>query len=62
MYQWSAFEKTTALICGPDPGRHVEEIESYRKSGFNHVYIHQVGPDQDGFFQFYQREILPIFN
>jgi G6PDH family F420-dependent oxidoreductase len=49
------------MICGPDPERHLEEIESYRKAGFDHVYIHQVGPDQNGFFEFYQREILPKF-
>jgi hypothetical protein len=22
------------------------------------VYVHQVGPDQDGFIRFYEREIL----
>lgn len=49
------------MICGPDPERHLEEIESYRKAGFDHVYIHQVGPDQNGFFEFFQREILPKF-
>ena len=56
-------EKAVAakIICGPDPDRHVEEIETYRKAGFDHVYIHQVGPDQNGFFEFYQGEILPKF-
>ena|SRR5438132_7221436 len=24
--------------------------------------IHQVGPDQDGFFQFYRKEVLPAFS
>jgi coenzyme F420-dependent glucose-6-phosphate dehydrogenase len=47
------------IICGPDPGKHLQEIEAYRKAGFDHVYIHQVGPDQSGFFEFYQREMLP---
>ena len=23
------------------------------------MYVHQVGPDQDGFMAFYEREILP---
>jgi G6PDH family F420-dependent oxidoreductase len=56
-------EKAVAakIICGPDPDRHLEEIETYRKAGFDRVYIHQVGPDQNGFFEFYQREILPKF-
>lgn len=30
--------------------------------GFEQVYVHQVGPDQEGFFKFYQREILPHFH
>jgi len=29
------------------------------KAGFDHVYVHQVGPDQEGFMRFYEREILP---
>jgi hypothetical protein len=23
------------------------------------VWIHQIGPEQDGFFRFYERDILP---
>lgn len=29
------------------------------RQGTAHVYLHQVGPDQDGFFEAYGREILP---
>jgi len=25
----------------------------------SNVYVHQVGPDQEGFFQFYERSVLP---
>jgi hypothetical protein len=46
-------------VCGPDPDRHLEKIREYAKGGFDHVCIHQVGPDQEGFFRFYAREILP---
>jgi coenzyme F420-dependent glucose-6-phosphate dehydrogenase len=46
------------VICGPDPARHLEAIEKYAEAGFDHVYVHQVGPDQDGFFDFYEREVL----
>lgn len=51
-----------AIVCGPDPARHIEAIERYADAGFTHVSIHQVGPDQDGFFSFYSREILPRFS
>ncbi len=29
---------------------------------FDRVYVHQVGPDQDGFFRFYSDEIIPWLN
>jgi coenzyme F420-dependent glucose-6-phosphate dehydrogenase len=47
------------IVCGTDPQRHLDRIQEYRQAGFDHVYIHQVGPDQEGFFRFYQREVLP---
>ena len=45
--------------CGPDPERHLDAIRSYVDAGFDHVYVHQVGPGQEGFFRFYEREVLP---
>jgi hypothetical protein len=30
----------------------------FADAGYDHVYIHQVGPDQEGFLDFYSREIL----
>lgn len=48
-----------AVICGPDPERHLEAIREYIDAGFDHVWIHQIGPDQDGFLNFYKTEILP---
>ena len=47
------------VICGPDPERHLEAIRKYDEAGFTHVYVHQVGRDQAGFFRFYREEILP---
>jgi coenzyme F420-dependent glucose-6-phosphate dehydrogenase len=48
-----------AIICGPDPGRHIAGVMEFIEAGYDHVYIHQVGPDQEGFFRFYEREVLP---
>jgi coenzyme F420-dependent glucose-6-phosphate dehydrogenase len=48
-----------SIPCGPDPERHLSAIAEYVKAGFDHVYVHQVGPDQVGFMRFYEREILP---
>ena len=47
------------IVCGPDPERHLELIRKYETAGFDHLAIHQVGPDQEGAIRFYEREILP---
>jgi G6PDH family F420-dependent oxidoreductase len=47
------------VVCGPDPARHLERIREYAKAGYDHVCVHQVGPDQAGFIRFYEREIIP---
>lgn len=47
------------IICGPDAARHLEKIKAFADAGFDHVYVHQVGPDQEGFFNFYEQEIMP---
>ena len=47
------------VACGPDPEAHLAKIQPYIDAGFDHVYLHQVGPDQEGFFQFAERELLP---
>lgn len=47
------------VVCGPDPAHHVEGIQELADAGFDHVYVHQVGPDQDGFFDVHMREVLP---
>jgi G6PDH family F420-dependent oxidoreductase len=50
---------TEKIVCGPDPERHLEEIRKYADLGYDHIYIHQIGPDQEGFFRFYEKNILP---
>jgi hypothetical protein len=45
------------VVCGPDPDRHLEALEGYVDAGFDHVYVHQVGSDQERFFDFYEREV-----
>ena len=47
------------VACGPDPEKHLEAIAEYVAAGFDHVYVHQVGPDQEGFIDFYASEVLP---
>jgi coenzyme F420-dependent glucose-6-phosphate dehydrogenase len=49
----------SSMVCGPDPDKYMAKVRSFSEAGFDHVYIHQVGPDQEGFFRFYEREIFP---
>ena len=49
------------VACGPDPARHTEMIDRFVYAGFDHVYIHQIGPDQRGFFDFYREHVLPRY-
>lgn len=48
-----------AVVCGPDPEPYLSAIRKYAEAGFDNVYLHQIGPDQDGFFGFVERELMP---
>lgn len=50
------------IPCGPDAAKHLDAIKQYEEAGFDHLCIHQVGPDQEGFMRFYAREILPTLH
>jgi hypothetical protein len=47
------------VVCGPDPERYMAAIQQYTQAGFDHVYLHQIGADQEGFFGFFERELVP---
>lgn len=50
-----------SVVCGPDVERYLKQIQQYADAGFTHVYLHQIGPDQEGYIRFAQRELLPRF-
>ncbi|GII61546.1 LLM class F420-dependent oxidoreductase [Sphaerisporangium krabiense] len=52
-------QATAASPCGPDPEEHAEAIGKYVDAGFDEVYVNQIGPNQEAFFDFYAREVLP---
>jgi G6PDH family F420-dependent oxidoreductase len=47
------------IACGPDPEAHIAKIREGQEAGYDYQHVYQVGPDQEGFFRFYEREILP---
>jgi coenzyme F420-dependent glucose-6-phosphate dehydrogenase len=49
------------VVCGSEPDRYFEQIDAYADAGFDHVYLHQVGADQESFFRFAQEQLLPRY-
>jgi coenzyme F420-dependent glucose-6-phosphate dehydrogenase len=64
---WTHFEQAATLVteddavagvpCGPDVDGAAREARKYLDTGFDHVYFHQIGPDQDSFFDLWEREL-----
>jgi coenzyme F420-dependent glucose-6-phosphate dehydrogenase len=65
----SDFEASAAMVreedvaeltpCGPDPEPYLELIGKYADAGFTHVYMHQIGDNQDEFAQFAAKQLMP---
>jgi G6PDH family F420-dependent oxidoreductase len=47
------------LACGPDADRHIAEVRKFVNAGFDEVYVQQIGPQQDEFFDAWQKAVLP---
>ncbi|MER6271454.1 TIGR03557 family F420-dependent LLM class oxidoreductase [Streptomyces sp900105755] len=48
-----------SVTCGDDPEEHVKAVSAFVDAGFDTVYVNQIGPDQQGFFDFYRTKVLP---
>ena len=47
------------VSCGPSPERHLEAVDRYVQAGYDHIILLQIGPDQDRFFDLFERELAP---
>lgn len=47
-------------VLGPDLAPYLEAIQAMQENGFDHIYLHQIGPDQEGFLKFFKSELLPL--
>jgi G6PDH family F420-dependent oxidoreductase len=45
--------------CGPDPQRHLDQVRKFADAGFDEVYVQQIGPEHDKFFEAWRSEVLP---
>ena len=50
---------TKSVPCGPDVEPVRRAVRQYLDAGYDHLYFHQIGPDQDGFFRFWESELQP---
>ena len=48
-----------SMVTSPEPEDHVESIRDAVDAGYDHVYVHQVGPNQAEFVEFYEDEVFP---
>jgi G6PDH family F420-dependent oxidoreductase len=48
-----------SIPCGPDPEPYVESLREYADAGYDEVFVHDIGPDQEGFLRFFTAEVLP---
>ncbi len=67
---WTHFEQAAEMVteddvtestpCGPRiVDQLVESVRTYEKAGYDHLYFHQIGRDQEGFLDFWTRELRP---
>ncbi len=49
------------VVTGPDPQKYIDKIQRFMDIGYDHICIHQIGSDQQGFMQFAEEQILPEF-
>jgi coenzyme F420-dependent glucose-6-phosphate dehydrogenase len=69
---WTHFEAAAEMVteddvarsvaCGPDVVPIVESVHEFITAGFDHLYFHQIGPDQNGFFEFWVNSLQPALN
>ena len=50
-----------AVTCGPDLERHVAALEEYADAGADELFVQQIGPEQDAFFDTWAPAVLPRF-
>jgi len=47
------------VTCGADPHRHLDMVGKHIDAGFDEIYVQQIGPDQEAFFDGWANKVLP---
>ncbi|MFC7240222.1 TIGR03557 family F420-dependent LLM class oxidoreductase [Saliphagus sp. GCM10025317] len=48
-----------STVTDPDPDAHVDSLEEAVDAGFDHVYVHQIGDEEERAIEFYAETVLP---
>jgi G6PDH family F420-dependent oxidoreductase len=67
---WTHFEQATQIVteddatksvpCGPEVAEELREsVRTYVDAGYDHLYFHQIGRDQDGFLRYWESDLRP---
>lgn len=51
-----------AVVTGPDPEPYLERARTYAHAGYDGVWFHQIGTDQQPFIDMARKELLPELN
>lgn len=49
------------IICGSDVQKYQEKIQEYIDAGIDHIYLNQIGYNQEEFMKFYREQLIPKF-
>jgi coenzyme F420-dependent glucose-6-phosphate dehydrogenase len=52
----------SGTVTDPDADAHIENLQTAIDAGYDHVYAHQIGPNQEEMLSFYEEEVLPSFD
>jgi G6PDH family F420-dependent oxidoreductase len=50
-----------SVPCGPDLDEHVTALRAFADAGVDHLYVQQIGNEQQAFFKAYAEHVLPRF-
>ena len=53
--------RESSIMLGDDAQQHIDSIQESVDAGYDHVYVHQIGDDQQAALDFYEEEVLPSF-
>lgn len=69
---WNHFEQAAEMVteedavantpCGPDVEPVLDSVRQFLDAGYDHLYFHQIGPDQEGFLRFWADELQPALS